>query len=71
MEKYKKLDKIGEGSYAQVFKCRNRLTDEIVAVKRFTDSDSNPIIKSISRREIKMLQVSLKYLSIFLLQGNK
>ena len=33
MDKYEKIKKIGEGSYGQVFKCRNKETGETVAIK--------------------------------------
>ncbi len=59
MDKYEKLNKIGEGSYGVVFKCRNRDTEEIVAIKRFVESEDDPSIKKIALREIRMLKVSL------------
>lgn len=56
MEKYEKIGKIGEGSYGIVFKCRNRDTGQIVAVKKFLESEDDPVIKKIALREIRMLK---------------
>lgn len=57
MEKYEKIGKIGEGSYGVVFKCRHRDTGQIVAIKRFLESEDDPVIKKIALREIRMLKV--------------
>ncbi|XP_067277002.1 cyclin-dependent kinase-like 1 isoform X1 [Pseudorasbora parva] len=56
MEKYEKISKIGEGSYGVVFKCRNKDTGQIVAIKKFVESEDDPIIKKIALREIRMLK---------------
>ncbi|XP_075422431.1 cyclin-dependent kinase-like 4 [Ascaphus truei] len=56
MEKYEKLAKIGEGSYGVVFKCRNKETGQVVAIKKFVESEDDPIIKKIALREIRMLK---------------
>ncbi|CAF4308715.1 unnamed protein product, partial [Rotaria sp. Silwood2] len=56
MDKYEKIKKIGEGSYGQVFKCRNKDTGETVAIKKFIESDDDPAIKRIAMREIRMLK---------------
>jgi serine/threonine protein kinase len=34
MQKYEKLEKIGEGTYGTVFKGKHRETGEVVALKR-------------------------------------
>ena len=58
MEKYEKISKIGEGSYGVVFKCKNKDTGQVVAIKRFVESEDDPLIKKIALREIRMLKVS-------------
>ena len=57
MEKYEKIAKIGEGSYGVVFKCRNKEIGVMVAIKKFVESEDDPLIKKIAMREIRMLKV--------------
>lgn len=57
MEKYEKMSKIGEGSYGVVFKCRNKENGQLVAVKKYVETEDDPLIKKIALREIKMLKV--------------
>ncbi|KAL5963600.1 Cyclin-dependent kinase-like 1 [Taenia solium] len=45
MERYEKIARIGEGAYGVVFKCRNRQTGELVAIKKFTESEEDPQLK--------------------------
>lgn len=59
MEKYEKISKIGEGSYGVVFKCRNRETGALVAIKKFMESEDDMLIKKIAMREIRMLKVCI------------
>jgi cyclin-dependent kinase-like len=58
MERYEKLSKLGEGSYGMVFKCRNRDTGQIVAIKKFVESEDDPLIRKIALREIRLLRVT-------------
>lgn len=46
MQKYEKLEKIGEGTYGTVFKAKNRETMEIVALKRVRLDDEDEVIKN-------------------------
>lgn len=57
MERYEKICRMGEGSYGVVYKCRNRETGQIVAIKKFVESEEDPLIKKIALREIRMLKV--------------
>ncbi|EDV29453.1 uncharacterized protein TRIADDRAFT_19575 [Trichoplax adhaerens] len=57
MEKYEKICKIGEGSYGHVYKCRNRENGQVVAIKKFVESEDDPLIKKIAFREVKMLRL--------------
>jgi len=59
MDRYEKLGRLGEGSYGVVFKCRNRDTGQIVAIKKFVESEEDPTIRKIALREIRMLKVSI------------
>ncbi|XP_078263171.1 LOW QUALITY PROTEIN: cyclin-dependent kinase-like 1 [Rhinoraja longicauda] len=56
MERYDRLGKIGEGAYGEVFKCRDRVSGQVVAVKRFVESEEDPVIRKIAMREIRMLK---------------
>ncbi|CAH1392906.1 unnamed protein product [Nezara viridula] len=60
MERYEKLGKLGEGSYGVVFKCRNRESGQLVAIKKFVESEDDPLIRKIALREIRLLK-SLKH----------
>jgi len=59
MDKYERHATLGEGAYGVVFKCRNKDTGVRVAVKKFFESEEDPVIKKIAMREIRMLKVSL------------
>ncbi|XP_055379207.1 cyclin-dependent kinase-like 4 isoform X1 [Condylostylus longicornis] len=56
MERYEKLSRLGEGSYGIVYKCRDRETGALVAVKRFVESEEDPAIRKIALREIRLLK---------------
>lgn len=56
MEDYEKLEKIGSGSYGIVNKCRHKGTGEVVAIKKFLETEADPQIRKIAVREVKMLK---------------
>ncbi|XP_046577547.1 LOW QUALITY PROTEIN: cyclin-dependent kinase-like 4 [Haliotis rubra] len=56
MDKYERIMKIGEGSYGVVFKCRHRETGQLVAIKKFVESEDDPQIRKIALREVRMLK---------------
>ena len=57
MDRYERHATLGEGAYGVVFKCRNKETGVRVAIKKFFESEEDPIIKKIAMREIRMLKV--------------
>lgn len=59
MDRYEKLSRLGEGSYGIVYKCRDRESGSLVAVKRFVESEDDPAIRKIALREIRLLKVSI------------
>ena len=57
MEKYENLGLVGEGSYGMVLKCKHKETGQIVAVKKFLESEDDKMVKKIAMREVRMLKV--------------
>ena len=57
MKKFETLGVIGIGAYGIVLKAQNRETNEIVAIKKFKESDSDQTIRKISLREAKILKI--------------
>ncbi|XP_049640257.1 cyclin-dependent kinase-like 4 [Suncus etruscus] len=56
MDKYEKLAKIGEGTYGIVFKCRNKTSGQVVAIKKFVESEDDPVVRKMALREISLLK---------------
>eukprot|EP00731_Ephydatia_muelleri_P029666 Em0021g189a len=56
MEKYDNIGQIGEGSYGMVMKCRHKETGQLVAIKKFLESEDDKNVKKIAVREVKMLK---------------
>jgi len=56
MEKYDNLGVIGEGSYGVVIKCKHKESGQIVAIKKFLETEDDPGVKKIALREVRMLK---------------
>lgn len=62
MNKYEVLGLVGEGdcylgAYGEVLKCRNKETSEIVAIKKFKESEDDELVRKTTIREVKMLKL--------------
>lgn len=56
MDKYIKLEKIGEGTYGTVYKAKDRDTSEIVALKKIKLESEDEGVPSTAIREISLLK---------------
>jgi serine/threonine protein kinase len=57
MNKYEVLGVVGEGAYGVVLKCRNRESGELVAIKKFKESDGARVIGMFMRFDSTRLQI--------------
>lgn len=60
MEKYENIEIVGEGSYGLVMKCKHRATGQIVAIKKFLETEEDVQVRKIAFREITILKVGLE-----------
>ncbi|KAL6262374.1 hypothetical protein P5V15_007463 [Pogonomyrmex californicus] len=56
MEKYENIEIVGEGSYGLVMKCKHRETGQIVAIKKFLETEEDVQVRKLAFREIRMLK---------------
>jgi len=66
MEKYENIEVVGEGSYGIVMKCRHRETGQMVAIKKFLETEEDLQVRKIAIREIRVLKV---YVMLIRIQG--
>ncbi len=57
MNKYEIQGIVGEGAYGIVYKAKNKETGEVVAIKKFKESEDDEIVKKTTLREVKMLRM--------------
>ncbi|KAM3128559.1 Cyclin-dependent kinase-like 5 [Paramecium bursaria] len=63
MNKYDVKGVVGEGAYGIVLKCINKENGQIVAIKKFKETEENEIVKKSIQREVKVLR-TLKHPNI-------
>jgi serine/threonine protein kinase len=56
MENYENLGTIGEGTYGVVLKCRHKETGQVVAIKKFKESDEDEQVRKTALREVRILK---------------
>ena len=57
MQKYEILSIIGEGAYGVVLKCRSNDSQEILAIKKFKESEEDEAVRKTTSREVKVLKL--------------
>lgn len=57
MNKYDVLGVVGEGAYGVVLKCKNKDSNEIVAIKKFKESEEDEAVRKTTLREVKILRI--------------
>ena len=68
MDRYEHEGVVGEGSYGVVIKCRHKESGQIVAIKKFLETDEDQTVKKIAMREIRMLKVCRRVKSLINIQ---
>jgi cyclin-dependent kinase-like len=56
MENYESLGIIGEGTYGVVMKARHKESGQVVAIKKFKESDEDEQVRKTSLREVRVLK---------------
>ncbi|XP_066598664.1 cyclin-dependent kinase-like 1 isoform X2 [Prorops nasuta] len=56
MDKYESMEIVGEGSYGVVMKCRHRETGQVVAIKKFLETEEDIQVRKMAFREIRALR---------------
>ncbi|THU71738.1 hypothetical protein C4D60_Mb04t04650 [Musa balbisiana] len=70
LSQYEKVEKIGEGTYGVVYKARDRLTNEMIALKKIRLEQEDEGVPSTAIREISLLK-EMQHCNIVSLQKEK
>lgn len=57
MEKYEKLEKVGEGTYGKVYKAKDKVTGQLVALKKTRLEMDEEGVPPTALREVSLLQM--------------
>ena len=60
MENFHKIEKIGEGTYGIVYKATDKITEQVVALKKIRLETESEGVPSTAIREISLLKVNLR-----------
>lgn len=58
LAKFNNLGKIGEGTYGVVLKCQHKVTGQLVAVKKFKDTEDDEQASHINDQQLPVLVLS-------------
>ena len=62
MENFHKIEKIGEGTYGIVYKATDKITEQVVALKKIRLETESEGVPSTAIREISLLKVNFRIL---------
>ena len=60
MENFHKIEKIGEGTYGIVYKATDKITEQVVALKKIRLETESEGVPSTAIREISLLKVNFR-----------
>ena len=60
MENFHKIEKIGEGTYGIVYKATDKITEQVVALKKIRLETESEGVPSTAIREISLLKVNFQ-----------